>query len=827
MKELEKQIQNVAENLQWPVSELESKMENIAAELVMVNVEDLPALASLHENFLNLIEIINDEKTISSQVAKKCADLVENIVLNEVKSKDGAIELLNEAVTGLQAIIRDKRNPNDVEFPEYLAPDEPEEEFDEILDGIIPDELDDTSGTIDNEISETAEDVKTEPVAAEQPEGKSKEEEHLIVNLEGTDTSLMGEFITEALEHCATAEQMLMDMETDQENKSAIDAIFRSFHTIKGAAGFLELQPILVLAHESETLLDLARKGTLTIKGKIADTIFDSIDAMRTLLGKLEGLLKNGGSFDGTEIIASVLTRLKEIMANIDRIEEYLEEAEVSSPRLGDILVKKGAVAEKDLEEALSNRTTPEEKLGEALVKQGKAPAKAVAQALREQQRARQGKVVKEMVKIDTERLDRLVDTIGELVIAESMVGQDEEILARASTKISKNISHLNKITRELQEMGMAMRLVPVRAAFQKLARAVRDLARRSNKQVDLILSGEDSEVDRSIVENIGDPLMHMVRNSIDHGLETPEERKAAGKSDTGNLWIRAFHKGGNIYFEIEDDGRGLSKEKILNKARERGLLSAGKELSDKEIYSLIMLPGFSTASKVTDISGRGVGMDVVKKNIESMRGHLEIDSTEGQGTKFSMKLPLTLAIIDGMLVSAGSEKYIIPTLSVIESLQLIPEMIHTVNGCNEMINIRGSMIPLHRVRDLFGIPSTGEENSDSTVVIVDDMERRVGLVVDKLLGQRQTVIKSLGRMFEKQKWISGGAILSDGNIGLIIDINGVIGLAQSSSYRPLRTSFQANIKADPETKPVEEDSQRSQSAEEAADPNPVLESKT
>nr|MBN2278481.1 chemotaxis protein CheA [candidate division Zixibacteria bacterium] len=774
MNELEKQIQEVAKNLQWPVSDLESRVEHIATDLVMVDTDDLPALANLHENFLELIKSINDDTAVTSRVAANCADLVEKIVLSEVDSKAAAIELLNSAVTGLQAIIRDRRQPSEVVFPESLAPADLEEELNE------PEVSQETVSEPEKSPAVILE--KNKPVSKEP--APQTEAEPLIINLDGSDTSLLAEFITEAMEHCATAEQMLMDMETDPGNKSAIDAIFRSFHTIKGAAGFLELKPILVLAHESETLLDLARKGTVAVKGKIADIIFDSIDTMRTLLKGLEELLKSGGTYDGGEVIGAILGRLKDLLANIDRIEDYLQEEDVSNERLGDILVKQGTVAESDIEEALANKSRPEEKVGETLVKQGRVPAKAVAQALREQQRARHGNIVKEMVKIDTERLDRLVDTIGELVIAESMVGQDEEILAKASTKISKNISHLNKITRELQEMGMAMRLVPVQSAFQKLARAVRDLARKSDKQVNLILSGEDSEVDRSIVENIGDPLMHMVRNSIDHGLETAKDRLKAGKPEEGHLWIRAFHKGGNIYFEVEDDGRGLDTEKIVNKARERGLLPPNKELSEKEIFSLIMLPGFSTASQITNISGRGVGMDVVRKNIDAMRGHLEIESEKGQGTKFSMKLPLTLAIIDGMLVSVGCEKFIIPTLSVVESLQLTPDMISTVNSRNEMINIRGKMLPLNRVRDLFDIPSCDNENSDSTVVIVDDMENRIGLVVDKLLGQRQTVIKSLGRMFEKQKWISGGAILSDGNIGLIIDINGIVELARTVPSR-------------------------------------------
>jgi two-component system chemotaxis sensor kinase CheA len=746
--------------------QLEKSIDLIAANLVMAATDDMPGLAKLHESFLSLANTGGDNSEIVISVARKCADLVESIILDTIDDKEFGLVTLNEVVGGIQAIIRDKRNPAEVTFPPDLAPGKSYSERDQSENRLSSKDLTVKPGAdSDHEIAGLIEDSNIDVEA-------------MILNVDGSDSSLLGEFITEAREHCATAEQMLMELETEFNAKSAIDAIFRSFHTIKGAAGFLELKPIGLLAHESETLLDLARKGTIVIKHNIADVVLESIDSMRTMLDGLEEILATGAEFNATDIVSSLIEKLRYLISQQNNLDE-LESFEADAPkRLGEVLVDMGAVSTAEVEEALSCKGSAETKVGEALVCQGKVSPKAVIHALRDQKRTRSGKAVKEIVKIDTERLDRLVDTIGELVVAESMVGQDEEILALPSNKISRNISHLNKITRELQEMGMAMRLVPVRATFQKLTRAVRDLARKSGKKVDLKLAGEDSEVDRSIVESIGDPLMHMVRNSIDHGLETVEERIKAEKPEVGNVWIRAYHKGGNIYLEIEDDGRGLDKKKILARAREKGLISSNKELSDKQIYNLITLPGFSTAEKVTDISGRGVGMDVVRKNIDAMRGHLEIESEYGWGTKFSMRLPLTLANIDGMLVSVGNVQYIIPTLSVEKSLKLTPDMISTLSGRHEMINLHGSIIPLFRIRDLFDMPLSKDENADSTVVIVDDMERRVGLVVDQLLGQRQIVIKSMGATFRKQKWISGGAILPNGNVGLIIDTGGIIELA-------------------------------------------------
>jgi two-component system, chemotaxis family, sensor kinase CheA len=766
------------------MQELEKLLEQIAAGLILVDVEDLPALAGLHDSFQQFsLSSRNEHKDISI-VGDKCADMIENIILNAVDNKEAAHQVLIDAVEGLQRVVRDNRNITEVGFPDELELDfghtaesgkitESDESFEDNEQGALDNS---GSGTLTfDDMLDTG--VKGEESGEDEPDADTPvNREEYTVNLAESDTSLLGDFLTEGREHMAVAEQCLMDLETGEDYENSVNAIFRAFHTIKGAAGFLELKPVLHLSHESETLLDMARKGTLRIEGEIADTAFDAIDSLRKLFDGIEQTLATGEPFDGTDIVMATLSRVKIFIANPASTMPAQPEQ-----RVGDILINKGMVTQNQIDSALSNKASPDEKLGETLVKQGLVEAKSVAKVLREQKQVRKEKVVgttvKDVVKIDTERLDMLVDTIGELVIAESMVGNNQEILSAASSKVSRNISHLNKITRELQEMGMAMRMVPVKPTFQKLTRAVRDLTKRYSKNVELITIGDDTEVDRSIVENIGDPLMHMIRNAMDHGLETPEERKATDKPELEKVWLRAFHKGGNIYFEIEDDGKGLNKERILAKARERGLIDSTKELTDKEIYNLILLPGFSTAQKITDISGRGVGMDVVKKNIDKMRGQMDIESVPGKGSKFTMKLPLTLAIIDGMLVSVENEKYIIPTLSVVESLSLTRDMIATVSGKDEMVNLRGDLLPLVRINQLFELSRVEKSSDEKTVVVVEGDRRQIGLVVDTLLGQRQTVIKSLGSVFEDQKWISGGAILSDGTIGLILDVGGITDL--------------------------------------------------
>ncbi len=467
------------------MNKLEKLIDAVAADLIMADPEDLPALAGVHEGFLGIVREVKDDKNIISEVAGKSAAFVERIILNEVTDKKGTIEMLNEGIAGMQAIVRDGRSPEECKFPAELGKEDcgrvkakksgkgrrVEKQAQKST----------SEGSSENSGEKGKEEFSDEPEPSN--DASAEQAEPMIISCENGDSSLLGEFITEAREHCTTAEQMLMDLETSADQESAINAIFRSFHTIKGAAGFLDLKPISVLAHESETLLDMARKGTVRVAGVIADVVFDSIDIMRKLLDGTEQTLKSGGQFDATLLISQIIVNLRRILENPD-VATFEE-----PPRVGDILVEMGAVTQPEIDKALAKKEYPQEKLGETLVKQGLVPAKVVAHALRNQQSVKSDKpaaTVKEMVKIDTERLDRLVDTIGELVIAESMVGQDDEILGNASPKVVRNITHLNKITREIQEMGMAMRLVPVRPTFQKLARAVRTLPENRGRRLNL-----------------------------------------------------------------------------------------------------------------------------------------------------------------------------------------------------------------------------------------------------------------------------------------------------------------------------------------------------
>jgi two-component system chemotaxis sensor kinase CheA len=387
-------------------------------------------------------------------------------------------------------------------------------------------------------------------------------------------------------------------------------------------------------------------------------------------------------------------------------------------------------------------------------------------------------------IKVDLERVDRLVEMIGELVVVEAMVVGAPEIAHSASARVRNCLSQLEKVTHDLQDVGMRMRMLPVSGVFQKMARMARDVGRRAGKQVRVVLSGEQTEMDRSMVEQISDPLVHMIRNSIDHGIEPPDVRRKVGKPEEGKVRLSASHEGGHVVIEIADDGRGLNREAILKKAIAQGLISATDALPEDEINALIFAPGFSTAEKVTDISGRGVGMDVVRRNIDAMRGRVSIKTVPGQGTTFKITLPLTLAIIDGMLVACGKERYIIPTLSIIESIQPEHSMLVTQGETNEMLNMRGNILPLLRMDRLLGAQGAIQDPSKGLVVIIEGSGRRVGLLVDEVIAQQQVVIKSMGEGVGDVPFVSGAAILSDGRVGLIINVEGIVALVVDRRHR-------------------------------------------
>jgi two-component system, chemotaxis family, sensor kinase CheA len=393
-------------------------------------------------------------------------------------------------------------------------------------------------------------------------------------------------------------------------------------------------------------------------------------------------------------------------------------------------------------------------------------------------------------IRVGIDKIDALINMVGELVITQSMLCQlGEHFHMSHLPKLLDGLDQLERNTRELQESVMRIRMLPISFTFQRFPRLVHDLSQRLGKQVELEMSGEQTELDKTVIEKIGDPLLHLVRNAIDHGIEAPTVRGALGKPATGALRLTAYHQGGHVIIEVSDDGAGLNKAKLLHKARERGLIGADEVLPEEEkIYDVIFQPGFSTVETVSDISGRGVGMDVVRRNIRELGGHIEVHSQEGQGTTFTIRLPLTLAILDGQLIRVGQEIYIIPLVSIVESLQIEPGMMRAVAGQMEFYTLRGAHIPIIRFDHVFGVRPDYSDLANTLLVVVEGDGQRVGVVVDELLGQQQVVIKNLESNFKRVEGVAGATILGDGTIALILDVAGVITLSHCRA-RPATSS--------------------------------------
>jgi two-component system chemotaxis sensor kinase CheA len=569
------------------------------------------------------------------------------------------------------------------------------------------------------------------------------------------DAPLVQDFITEANEHVETAESAMLELESHPQNGELVNKIFRSFHTIKGMAGFLNLADIQSLAHAAEGLLDLVRKGQLVLAGASSDVVFESIDVLKKMLVGLKTALESRtpvASYDG---LPSLLEKLKAVVEG--KAVVGLQPQAGPPPRTA----------------PQPQPGTPEEdkRLDTILEDPADTNKKTAGTSATE--------VSDEKIRVSTTRLDNLINMTGELVIAQLMVAEEISGARTFEPEMARKVAHQGKIVRELQDLSMAMRMVPIRSVFQKMTRLARDVSHKAGKQVDFVTLGEETELDRTVVDRISDPLVHMVRNAIDHGIEPGEQRTQAGKKPAGRVELRAFHQAGSIVIEMEDDGRGLDKDRILKKAVDHGLVSSGQELPEEDIFKLIFHAGLSTAEKVTSVSGRGVGMDVVKKNIEALRGRIDIRSARGKGTTFTIRLPLTLAVIDGQVVRIGRNRYIIPITSILRSLRPAPQQVSTVHGRGEVILERGELMPLIRLYRLFGVTPTTEDPTRALVVIVEADGRKCCLLVDDLLAQQQVVIKNLGEMLGRMKGVSGGAIMGDGRVTLILDIPGLVELAQ------------------------------------------------
>jgi two-component system chemotaxis sensor kinase CheA len=735
-------------------------VDGLAQEFLFRDSKDLdiPTAGKLLNHLEKIIEEAQKKKISSiTNCAKSLSDILEKIILNTVKDKGKAAKLFESGIHLMQEIADSYKNTG-----KYT--------------GNIKKFLEKTiamtgADAIENTVSKAALPDNINAASAKSPD--EVPEEKIFSMTEETiqiqDESLTRDFIAEGLEYIEEIEVNILNLENEPENKDYINAIFRPFHSIKGVASFLNLEKIRALAHNLESLLDKARNGEIAVTPSLIDVVLDGADALKTLIGQLRDVLEGKKNEPADLDIPSLETRIRKIEQGFD--------TELGAKKIGEILVNDGIISKDELEHTLKlNASSPDKKLGQTLIEEGIVKPKQISQALR-----KQVDQVTDLttVRVDTTKLDDLIDMVGELVITQTMIQRDLNNQSNADKGLIRDIAQFFRITSALQLVSTSLRMVPIKQTFQRMSRLVRDLAKNAGKNISVELVGEDTEIDRNMVDEIYNPLVHMIRNSVDHGLETPEERAKLSKPEKGLITLKAYHRGGNIVIEIADDGRGLDKEKILKKAIKSGTVQNQEMLTDQEIYKLIFLPGLSTAEKVTDVSGRGVGMDVVKRAVEKLRGKIEIESNLGKGTSFITRFPLTLAIIDGMIVKVGTESYILPTISIRQALRPVRENYTNVVGRGEMINAMGQLMPLIKLYELFNIEPEHKEPWDAIVVVVDSERGFRCLMVDKIIGKAEVVVKSLGEGLKNVKGVAGGAILGNGRIGLIIDTEGLFELSE------------------------------------------------
>jgi two-component system chemotaxis sensor kinase CheA len=521
-------------------------------------------------------------------------------------------------------------------------------------------------------------------------------------------------FFEESFEALDGMEAALLGLVVGASDADRINTIFRAAHSIKGGSAMFAFEEVTSFTHSLETLLDELRSGRLSVTTEIADLLFKSVDVMRDLLRGLQSSTPHETQ------------RVADLQSEIERIIKGLP----------------GGVRVETPPDASHHQGGPDSG----------------------------------SIRVSTQKIDELMNIVGELVIVQAMLNEQAlGLTGPAGGPFRSGVAQLERNTRELQESVMRARMLPISFVFGRFQRMARELAQRLGKQIDLTLTGENTEIDKTMLEKIGDPLTHLVRNSIDHGVELPEIRLQAGKPAVGTVRLEAYHRGGNIAVEVTDDGAGLDKDRILAKARSRGLVGPNQTLTDHEIHELIFAPGLSTADKATDVSGRGVGMDVVRRNVQELGGKVEIRSERGRGSRFTITLPLTLAIVEGLSARIGSETYIVPLVSIIESLRLTPASASRLPGCEEVFPFRGDYLPVLRLHDLFGVEPRSRLLHEGLIVVAEGEGRRVGLFVDELLGQQQVVIKSLQTNYRRVPGVAGATILGDGSVALILDLPGIL----------------------------------------------------
>lgn len=607
---------------------------------------------------------------------------------------------------------------------------------------------------INNELKEEKENKSN--VKEEKSKKKIKDDYSVLITKE-----IIEKTIIESHGLLEKMEKEVLELEKDTNNMELISSIFRDIHTIKGNVGFIEQEEIEKECMNLEEFLEKIRSGNKIINSEVISFILKKKDIIYK-------------QFDHIQIDEKDKKNRKAID------DERNNKSEIEYKQLGEILLEIGAVKQEDLKKALDLQQS---RIGEILIDRGSVSEDAVKKALDRQSAITSAKGIEKdfsshakEVRVNTEKLDKLFDLTGELISAEAVVINNPEIVKLNLESFEKSINYLSKIIRELQEVSMSMRMIPLEGLFTKAIRLVRDLSRKANKKVALKMFGQETEMDRKIIEELSDPLTHILRNAIDHGIENKEEREKSGKEEIAAIKLDAKYEGNEIWITISDDGRGLDRNKIIKKAKEKNLLKGdGKELTDEEIWQFTFLPGFSTAEKVTDVSGRGVGMDVVLKNIEKLKGKIIIKSTKNIGTDIILKIPLTVAIIDVVTVNVADKIYSIPSIDILEFFQPKAEQISYLKNNNQIIKLRDEMIPIIKLYDFFRINTEKTSLTEGIMVVIQREEKKAALFIENILGNQQIVIKPLSEIFGESRGLSGCSILGSGEVSLIIDTADII----------------------------------------------------
>jgi len=646
---------------------------------------------------------------------------------------------------------------------------------------------------------------------------------------------LLEDFLIEAFEMIEEMDNDLVELENNPDDLELLNKIFRVAHTIKGSGSFLNFDKLTHLTHHMEAVLDKARKGELKITPDIMDIILASIDAMKAIL---EYIRDNGNDSSPDVEIDDIVKKLdyivnneapvkekkeekkeKKIVGGVDLDEitpDNLDEIDLSSlspEELDEVLDKlvddiNTSPDEEGIEEIEEEEEKKEEKSEETPQKDNKpVPQQETSNAVSKTEQKKELKkhiisTKEQTIRVDVKRLDQLMNLIGELVLAKNRlikIYNDVEERYEGEKfleELNQVVSSISIVTTDLQIAVMKTRMLPIGKVFNKFPRLVRDLSRELGKKIKLIIEGEDTELDKSIIEEIGDPLVHMIRNAIDHGIEPPEKRKSIGKPEEGTIWLRAYNEGNMIVIEIRDDGNGMNPQKLKQKAIEKGIITPqeAENMSDKEAFMLIFKPGFSTAEKVTSVSGRGVGMDVVKTNIEKLNGIIEVDSVLGKGSTFKLKIPLTLAIIQALLVASQEDLFAVPLSNVIETVRIVEEDIYTIEG-KSVLKLREEVLPLVNMADIFNIEKILMPEKYLYVVVLGLGTTKIGLIIDRFIGQEEIVIKSLGEFLKGLPGIAGATIRGDGKVTLIVDVASLMKLAKETHNKKLVTDSINEVK--------------------------------